>query len=100
MVIMTEQPDFAAEPEFTLGWRIKRALDHGNLDHADLCREFEVSRQTVSRWCRDDGPAPKKFVLNQIAVMCGVSPRWLISGATSPSNSPDDDGTPAGKPLG
>lgn len=77
---MSEQPDFAKEPELTLGWRIQMALDEGDLKHKDLCSKFEVSRETVSRWCRDIGPAPKKFILNEIAVMCRVSPRWLIEG--------------------
>lgn len=86
---MTELVDFAAVPEVTLGWRIRIALDHGNLKHDDLMKEFEVSRDTVSRWCRDVGPAPKKFILNQIAVMCGVSPRWLIDGTEPPPPGPE-----------
>lgn len=89
---MTEQVDFAKEPELTLGWRIQMALDEGGLKHSDLMDHFEVSRGTVSRWCRDVGPAPKKYVLNEIAVMCGVSPRWLIDGPQPPS--PTGGGTP------
>lgn len=77
---MTENADHLEVPQWTLGWRIQRALDHGGLKHKDLVEEFEVSRETVSRWCRDIGVPPKKFVLNQIAVMCGVPSRWLIDG--------------------
>jgi transcriptional regulator with XRE-family HTH domain len=91
-VVMTEQAEFAIEPEFTLGWRIKRALDYAELDHSALMNKFEVSRQTVSRWCRDDGPPPKKFILNEIAVMCGVSPRWLIDGPVRGNYPPDGGG--------
>lgn len=87
---MTEQVDFAKEPELTLGWRIQMALDEGGLKHTDLMSKFEVSRQTVSRWCRDVGTPPKKFVLNEIAVMCGVSARWLIDGLSN--KPPDGDG--------
>lgn len=87
---MTEHAEVAAEPPVTLGWRIRIALDHGGLEQTDLMGKFEVSRGTVSRWCRDVGPAPKKFILNEIAVMCGVSPRWLIDGKTA--NPPDGDG--------
>lgn len=82
---MSEQLDYAKEPELTLGWRIQMALDEGGLKHKDLMSKFEVSRDTVSRWCRDISPQPKKYVLNEIAVMCGVSARWLIDG---PSNGP------------
>lgn len=96
---MTEQADFAIEPEFTLGWRIRRALDHADLDHSDVTAKFEVSRQTVSRWCRDDGPPPKKFILNEIAVMCRVSPRWLIDGVSS-KRPPDGGGSATDKPVG
>lgn len=91
---MTEQVDFAKEPELTLGWRIQMALDAGGLKHSDLMERFEVSRGTVSRWCRDVGPEPKKFILNEIAVMCGVSARWLISGP------PTKPGGPNGGPNG
>ena len=96
---MTEQVDFAVEPEFTLGWRIKRALDHAKLDHSDLMAKFEVSRQTVSRWCRDDGPPPKKFILNEIAVMCGVSARWLIDGPQAEHDSGPDGGNGGAQPV-
>lgn len=96
---MTEQVDFAKEPELTLGWRIQMALDEGGLKHNDLMEKFEVSRQTVSRWCRDVGAPPKKFMLNEIAVMCGVSARWLINGPGP--TTPPDGGTPVtSKPTG
>lgn len=85
---MTEQADFAKIPEVTLGWRIQMALDEGGLKQTDLMDKFEVSRGTVSRWCRDIAPTPKKHVLNDIAVMCGVSARWLIFG--------EEDTTPPG----
>lgn len=88
---MTEQVDFAEEPELTLGWRIQMALDHGGLKHKDLMDRFEVSRDTVSRWCRDIAPEPKKFVQNEIAVMCGVSARWLMNGPSG--RGPDDGGS-------
>lgn len=86
---MSEQTDFAVVPKLTLGWRIQMALDHAGLKQTDLMEKFEVSRGTASRWCRDARPAPKKFILNEIAVMCGVSPRWLIDGEDS---EPDPGG--------
>lgn len=98
-VPMTEQVDFAKEPELTLGWRIQMALDTGGLKHSDLMSKFEVSRGTVSRWCRDISPAPKKFILNEIAVMCGVSPRWLIDGPTKDGGSGPDGGDRGGQPV-
>ncbi len=89
---MTEHPEFAAVPVVTLGWRLQMALAAGGLKHKDLVDKFEVSRETVSRWCRDIGVPPKKFILNEIAVMCGVSARWLIDGESPNTPGPDGDG--------
>ena len=80
---MSEQADFAVEPELTLGWRIQMAMDHGGVKQKDVMERFEVSRDTVSRWGRDIGAPPKKFILNEIAVMCRVPARWLIDGESS-----------------
>lgn len=92
--VMTIQHEYADVPPLTLGWRIQMALSYGGLKHADLMAKFEVSRETVSRWCRDHGAPPKKFILNEIAVMAGVSPRWLIDGI-EPDNGPTGGGAPA-----
>jgi transcriptional regulator with XRE-family HTH domain len=94
---MTIQHEYADIPPLTLGWRIQMALAHGQLKHADLMAKFEVSRETVSRWCHD-ASKPKKFILNEIAVMAGVSPRWLIDGTDHPHN-PDGDGPGNAKPT-
>lgn len=96
---MTEQVDYAKEPEVTLGWRIQIALDEGGLKHKDLMEHFEVSRDTVSRWCRNIGAPPKKFIQNEIAVMCGVSSRWLMDGPGTSNRGPDDGGNGA-RPKG
>jgi transcriptional regulator with XRE-family HTH domain len=70
------------------------AIAHGQVKHSQLMDKFEVSRETVSRWCNGHGAPPKKFILNEIAVMCGVSPRWLIDGTTT-----DDSSTGGGQPT-
>lgn len=90
---MSEQPDFGHIPQLTLGWRIQMALAEAGLKHQDLMDKFEVSRATVSKWCRDVGAPPKKFVVNEIAVMCGVPARWLIDG-TVDGHDDGPDGSP------
>jgi transcriptional regulator with XRE-family HTH domain len=65
-------------PPVTLGWRLQMALDYAEVKQSDLMDRFEVSRGTVSRWCRDLGPRPKRFILDEIARMCDVSAEWLI----------------------
>lgn len=93
LVYMTQQVNFGQVPPVTLGWRIQLALDYAQLKQDAVASKFEVSRKTVSRWCNDAGTPPKKFILNEIAVMCGVSPRWLIDGIAS------DGYHPPGAPL-
>ena len=100
---MTIQHDHEDVPPLTLPWRIQMALGHGNVRHSQLMEKFEVSRETVSRWCRGHGAPPKKFILNEIAVMCGVSARWLMEG-TTPGEKPTGGGKsaapiPDGSPL-
>src|SRR5581483_4378618 len=79
---MTQQVNYGQVPPVTLGWRIQMALDYAQLKQEVLASKFEVSRKTVSRWCNDAGAPPKKFILEQIAFMCGVSAQWLIDGLT------------------
>jgi transcriptional regulator with XRE-family HTH domain len=83
---MTIQHDHEGVPPLTLPWRMQMAIAHGQVKHSQLMEKFEVSRETVSRWCNGHGAPPKKFILNEIAVMCGVSPRWLIDGTTADDN--------------
>jgi transcriptional regulator with XRE-family HTH domain len=67
------------------------ALDDARVSQADLMSKFEVSRQTVSRWCNDVGHPPKRFILEAIADMCEVSQRWLIDGIADDAPDPWDD---------
>jgi len=90
---MTIQHDYDGVPPLTLPWRIQMSIAYGQVKHSQLMEKFEVSRETVSRWCNGKGAPPKKFILNEIAVMCGVSPRWLIEG-TPPDNNPTGGGQP------
>jgi transcriptional regulator with XRE-family HTH domain len=80
-------------PPLTLGWRLQMALDYGDIKQSDLMDRFEVSRQTVSRWCNDVGVPPKKFILEAIAEMCHVQKEWLTEEA--PDMSPVAEQTPA-----
>jgi len=68
---MTQQVNYEDVPPLTLGWRLQMALDRAELQQADLMSKFEVSRQTVSRWCNDVGVAPKKFILEQLPSCAG-----------------------------
>ncbi len=89
---MTQHVNFGQVPPETLGWRIQRALNYAGIKQDTLAAKFEVSRKTVSRWCNDGGPPPKKFILEQIALMCGVSARWLIDGIAEGPHPPGGAG--------
>jgi transcriptional regulator with XRE-family HTH domain len=79
---MTEQRSESV-PEWTLGWRIQRALDHAGLTVEQIADDLGVSRSTVSRWIHDKGPV-RKIYLSQIALRCAVPAEWLRTGVAGP----------------
>jgi len=73
-----------AVPEFTLGWRLRRAVEHAGIKKEELADELEISRATLSRWMHDDYRRPIKPVwLKAIALRCGVPYEWLRTGDAS-----------------
>lgn len=74
-------------PEWTLGWRMQRALTHAHLHVEQMSDELGVSRSTVSRWINDKGPV-RPIYLKQWALRCGVPYEWLATGVKQSSVSP------------
>lgn len=77
---MTTDPTFAAGfaiPEWTLGWRLQRALAHSGISAEQMASELGVVRATVSRWMHDKGAPPRAAYVKQWALRTGVSYRWL-----------------------
>jgi transcriptional regulator with XRE-family HTH domain len=70
-------------PEWTLGWRMQRALAFAGLQVTDMISEFDVTRGTISRWMNDKGAPPKSIYLRAWAARCGVPYEWLINEPTS-----------------
>ena len=77
---MSELPVEGAVPDWTLGWRMQRALAHAGISAGEMAAELEVSRGTLSRWLNDRGARPRAIYLRQWALRCGVSYRWLLNG--------------------
>ncbi|MHB1433416.1 MAG: helix-turn-helix domain-containing protein [Streptosporangiaceae bacterium] len=75
---MTDKPQ--AIPEWTLSWRMQRALVHANVTIQDMAEELGVSRATVSRWLNEHGGPPRIGYLKVWAMRCGVPLEWLVSG--------------------
>lgn len=80
---MTETPASALVPEWTLGWRLQRALAHAGVTVGQIAGEMNVSRGTVSRWLNDRGAPPRPIYLKEWALRCGVPVTWLKDGVTS-----------------
>jgi transcriptional regulator with XRE-family HTH domain len=75
-----------AVPQWTRGWRMRRALDHAGLTVETMIAELGVSRGTASRWLHDKGPV-RDIYLKQWALRCGVPFDWLKDGRMGTSTS-------------
>lgn len=77
----------SAIPEWTLGWRLQRALAHAGVSVEAIAVEIGVSRSTVSRWMNDRGAEPRAGYIKLWALRCGVPYEWLRTGTDGGSNS-------------
>jgi transcriptional regulator with XRE-family HTH domain len=73
-----------AVPEWTIGWRLQRALGYAGIAAGDMAVELQVSRATVSRWLNDKGLPPRWVYLERWAELTGVSALWLCHGDVDP----------------
>ncbi len=74
-------------PEWTLGWRMQRALAHAGVTAEEMADETGMSRYTISRWLNDRGMPPRAGFVKLWALRTGVDREWLLTGA-SPQHSP------------
>src|SRR5260370_36855122 len=77
---VTEQPD-GEIPEWTLGWRLARALAHGGVSVEGMAAELGVSRSTISRWMNDRGAPPRGGYVKLWSQRAGVSVEGVLGGA-------------------
>jgi transcriptional regulator with XRE-family HTH domain len=80
---MTEMPDPALVPEWTLGWRLQRSLAHAGLTVNEMAKALGVSRQTLGRWM-SDRVAPRSIYVKEWALRTNVDYGWLVTGKTGP----------------
>lgn len=78
MVLMSEPatPSYGAIPEWTLGWRLKRALDFADLSAQDMAAELGVHVGTISRWM-NDRETPRRAYMMAWALRTGVPFGWI-----------------------
>ena len=77
-------------PAWTLGWKLKRALDHAGLSAQEMAAELGVHVGTVSRWM-NDRETPRRAYVMAWALRCGVAFSWLTE-TESPQVSPGISG--------
>lgn len=70
-------------PQWTLGWRLQRALDFAGITATAMADDLGVNRGTVSRWMHDNGAPPRNVYLQRWADLCGVPFEWLKDGDES-----------------
>lgn len=88
-------------PEFTLGWRMRLALESAEMSVQQMAEALGYSRSTVSRWLNDQDE-PRAAVMAQWSVLTKVDPTWLANGSGSTPPPPPPHGgqpTPDGDEL-
>lgn len=82
-------PD-ALVPDWTLGDRMRKALDVSGTPVQEIAEYLDVSRQTIGRWLSDRGPV-KRHVLITWAATTGVDLGWLETGTAGLENQTGRD---------
>lgn len=90
MVHMSEPTTQHVEqvPEWTLGWKLKRALDFAGVTAQEMAAELGVHVGTVSRYM-NDREEPRRAYLIAWALRCGIPLSWFL--ADEPARPVADD---------
>lgn len=79
-------PNTGQVPEWTLGWRMKRALAHAGMTAEEMAEELGYVTKTMSRWTNDKGAPPRAVILKRWAMKTGVPYGWLVGGSPDPGS--------------
>lgn len=77
----------AEVPDWTLGWRLRRSLEHAGISAQQMADTLGVTPSTISRWGRDE-VVPRRLFLVEWAKRCEVSYDWLVTGEPPPPPRP------------
>lgn len=72
-------------PTWSLGDRMRKALEVTGTPVMEMAEYLEVSRQTIGNWLHDRSPV-KRATLVVWAAATGVSLEWLETGEAAPAN--------------
>jgi transcriptional regulator with XRE-family HTH domain len=84
---MTTMTSPGRVPEFTLGWRMRLALESAGMSVQEMALALGYSRSSVSRWLNDIDE-PRAAIMAQWALLTEVDAGWLATGASAPSPTP------------
>lgn len=91
---MTTMTTSGRVPEFTLGWRMRLAMDSADLSVQQMADTLGYSRSTVSRWLNDQDE-PRPAIKAQWALNTGVDRGWLETGESTTPTPPNGTGKDA-----
>src|SRR5258708_40378988 len=75
---MSAMEEQGAIPEWTLGWRLARALGYAGVSVEEMAEELGVSRSTVSRWMNDRGAPPRVGYVKLWCQRTGTNLEWVV----------------------
>src|SRR5258708_7472643 len=75
---MSAMEEQGAIPEWTLGWRLARALGYAGVSVEEMAEELGVSRSTVSRWMNDRGAPPRVGYVKLWCQRTGTNLEWVL----------------------
>lgn len=69
--------------------RIREAREQAGLSQTELARLLGVTRSACSQWESEQGTAPRRERLVQLASVLDVSFEWLATGTAAAGQTPD-----------
>lgn len=75
---------FGAVPTWSLGDRLRKALEHADLRAGDMAEYLDVSRNTIGNYMAGRVKVPEAVILAW-SMRTGVPPGWLKSGVADPA---------------
>ena len=79
---MSTQPHASNVPQWTLGDRLGKSLDHAGMGMQEMADYLGVSRNSVSNWVHGRVP-PNQRTLLLWSMRTGVDIDWITRGATT-----------------
>jgi transcriptional regulator with XRE-family HTH domain len=96
LLCMSEVPERGRVPRWTLGDRLAKALDDGQVSHGEMAELLEVGRNTIGNYCAGR-TKPSVATLHMWAARTGVDFEWLRTGVAPHGGGPTP---PRGLPDG